>query len=248
MNRGAIMPLHDWSKLPEWDGVHHMWITELYHDIKAKLPPGYRAGVATVPSLTVGGTSVHPDVNVQRLATPPLESVETAVVDELAYEPEVSLLAIDASTMIQIFRGSNLVAALEIISPGNKDRESIRKSTVDRFVGYLALGIHLTFVDVHAQPLKFSLADSIARDLDFPQPSCPAPQAISYRVLNGPDRGRSLAVRRAPLVIGDPLPMVPLSISQSQRVAVDLETTYSKATSDYFSWLPAINGTANGHA
>jgi hypothetical protein len=164
--------------------------------------------------------------------------------DGLAFDAEVSLLTLDSNTILQVFRGGNLVAALELISPGNKDRDSVRKTTVDRFVGYLALGIHLTFVDVHAQPLKFSLADAIARDLDFPQPPCPAPQAISYRVGNAPDRGRSLAVRRAPLTIGEALPMVPLSLTQFQHVAVDLEMTYSSATSDYLSWLPSLNGAA----
>jgi hypothetical protein len=236
------MPLHDWSKLPEWEGVHQLWIVGLYHDIKAKLPAGYRAALATVPSLTVGGPSTHPDVSVKRQPIPEVDDSSLQSADDgLEFEAEVSLLALDSTTMIQIFRASNLVAALELISPGNKDRESVRKSTVDRFVGYLALGIHLAFVDVHAQPQKFSLADAIARDLDFPQPPCPAPQAISYRVGNAPDRGRSLAVRRASLTIGEPLPMMPLSLSQFQHVAVDLESTYSNATSDYLSWLPSFH-------
>jgi FKBP-type peptidyl-prolyl cis-trans isomerase (trigger factor) len=32
------MPLHDWSKLPEWEGVHQLWISDLYYDISGKLP------------------------------------------------------------------------------------------------------------------------------------------------------------------------------------------------------------------
>lgn len=240
------MPLHDWSKLPEWDGVHKLWIVGLYHDIKAKLPPGYRAGMATVPSLTVGGPPTNPDVSIQRSPLPEGVSTESqSASDGLAFEPEVSLLSLDSSTILQVFRGSNLVAVLEIISPGNKDREGIRKTTVDRYVGYLALGVHFAFVDVHAQPYKFSIADAIARDLEFPQSALPAPHAASYRVMSGPDRGRSLAIHRAPLAIGNPLPTIPLSISQVQHVAVDLERTYSEATSDYLSWLPSLNGSTS---
>ena len=31
------MPLHDWSKLPGWEGVHDIWIVELLRWIKPRL-------------------------------------------------------------------------------------------------------------------------------------------------------------------------------------------------------------------
>src|SRR4051812_39374819 len=137
------MPLHDWSRLPEWEGVHQLWIVGLYQDIKSKLPPGYRAGLATVPSLTIGGPATHPDVSVlrgQSLADPAAD----AVPNEMAgFETEVTLLALDPTTMVRVYRGSDLVAAAELISPSNKDREGSRAATVDRIVGYLALGVHV---------------------------------------------------------------------------------------------------------
>src|SRR4051812_26839657 len=106
------MPLHDWSRLPEWEGVHQLWIVGLYQDIKAKLPPGYRAGLATVPSLTIGGPATHPDVSVQRAPSP----ADGAAPDEMAeFETEVTLLALDPTSMVRIYRRSELVAALELI-------------------------------------------------------------------------------------------------------------------------------------
>lgn len=37
------MPLHDWTDRRGWDGVHHLWITELLRWVKPRLPTGYRA-------------------------------------------------------------------------------------------------------------------------------------------------------------------------------------------------------------
>jgi hypothetical protein len=241
------MPLHDWSRLPEWEGVHQLWIVGLYKDIKAKLPPGYRAGLATVPSLTIGGPATHPDVSVQRTPSPPGPSGEPAPDELSGFDPEVTLLALDPTTMVRVYRGSELVAAVELISPRNKDREASRAATVDRIVGYLALGVHVLFVDVHPAPQAFSLADAIASALEYPQPPCPSPHAMAYRVgLTADGGGRTLAVRRAPLAVGEPLPMISLPLSLSRTVPVDLEVTYSAAAGDYLSWLPSLNGAGPG--
>jgi hypothetical protein len=237
------MPLHDWSQLPEWEGVHHLWIGELYRSLKASLPPGYRAGLATVPGLTVGGTATHPDVNVQRQPGRAAAVPEPSLDDLTGFDAEVTVLSIDPTKMVRVYRGIELVAVLELISPRNKDRDSTRATTVDRMVGYLALGVHVLFVDVHAAPSTFSLADAIAATLDYPQERCPSPHAMAYQV-RGPVEGggQSLAIRRAPLTIGQPLPTVPLPLGRALRVDVDLESTYVTAASDYLSWPPSPNG------
>lgn len=231
------MPLHDWSRLPEWEGVHQLWIGELYRSLKAKLPPGYRAGLATVPSLTIGRPVTHPDINVHRHPDRPAPTSEPSLDDLTGFDTEVTILAIDPNMMVQVFRGATLVAVLELISPRNKDREHTRATLVDRFVGYLALGIHVLYVDVHAAPQTFSLADAIAAALDYEQPPCPAPHAMAYQVRGKVEGGgQSVAIRRAPLAVGQPLPTLPLPLGRSLRVDVDLESTYTAAARDYLSW------------
>jgi hypothetical protein len=37
------MPLHDWSRLEGWQGVHHFWMGEITRDLNANLPAGYKA-------------------------------------------------------------------------------------------------------------------------------------------------------------------------------------------------------------
>jgi hypothetical protein len=48
------MPLHDGSDRPEWTGMRHLWITELLHWVKPRLPAGFRACIGTSPLLAVG--------------------------------------------------------------------------------------------------------------------------------------------------------------------------------------------------
>jgi hypothetical protein len=229
------MPLHDWSRLPDWEGVHQLWIGELYRTLKGTLPPGYRAGLATVPSLTIGRPATHPDINGHRHPDRPAPAHEPSLDDLTGFDSEVTILAIDPSMIVQVFQGATLVAVLELISPRNKDREHARATLVDRFVGYLALGIHALYVDVHAAPQNFSLADAIAAALDYEQPPCPAPHAMAYQVRGRVDGGgQSVAIRRAPLTVGQPLPTLPLG--RSLRVDVDLESTYTTAARDYLSW------------
>src|SRR5579859_4747627 len=66
MERGRIMPLHDWSEMPGWDGVHQVWIVELLYWIKPRLPAGYRAYVGTTPTFAIGAPpEERPDVGVR---------------------------------------------------------------------------------------------------------------------------------------------------------------------------------------
>ena len=59
------MPLHDWNDLAGWEGMHHLWITELLRWVKPRLPAGYRAYIGSAPLLGVGRPVERPDVGVR---------------------------------------------------------------------------------------------------------------------------------------------------------------------------------------
>jgi hypothetical protein len=124
-----------------------------------------------------------------------------------------------------------LIAAVELVSPRNKDRPSACNAYVSTYAGYLLKGVHLLLVDVHRRPLRFSFADRIAEELQLDQPACPAPCAVSYRVgEEAPNGGRFLGIWRRPLTVGAPLPAMRLPLSVQESVLVDLEQTYGRAT------------------
>src|SRR5437868_9503788 len=92
--RARTMPLHDWTEMPGWDGVHQVWIVELLYWIKPRLPEGYRAYLGTTPTFAIGAPAEErPDGGVRdgpwadgpQAASTPLPS---AAPDNSAEEPD----------------------------------------------------------------------------------------------------------------------------------------------------------------
>jgi hypothetical protein len=143
----------------------------------------------------------------------------------------VEVATINTDTALLVERAGRLVAAIELVSPRNKDRLSAQAAYAGAYTGYLLRGIHLLLVDVHRRPVAFSFADQVARELGHASPALPAPFAVGYRVGGPtPTGGRFLAVWRRALAVGEPLPQMRLPLSLDESVAVDLEATYRRAT------------------
>ncbi len=235
------MPLHDWTDRGGWDGMHHLWITELLRWVKPRLPDGYRAYIGTAPLLAVGSPGQRPDVAVRQWESQPpspeSQSNESADLVSADIEPdvEVAVAAIDPGTALLVESHGRLVAAVELISPRNKDRPIARSAYFSRYLGYLLDGANLLLVDVHRRPLDFSFADRIAQELQIEQPACPTPLAVSYRVGEpAATGGHILAIWRRELAVGNPLPVLPLPLSVEAAVSVDLEQTYARAAADAY--------------
>jgi len=227
------MPLHDWSELGGWEGMHDIWLVELLRWIKPQLPLGYRAHLGTSPALGIG-SSEKPDVAVRHWAendaATPVQSLGGVEPDE-----EVATLTLDPENALLISFHGQLAAAVEVISPRNKDRPASRDAYLARYLGYLKSGVHLMIVDVHTRPAGFSFADSLIAELNLPRKVLPSPMAIAFRVGEpAPNGGRFLAQWRRPLAVGQPLGTLPLPLTVSSQVQVDLEATYSRAAQDAY--------------
>jgi len=214
---GRTMPLHDWADERGWDSVHPFWLVYLVEWVQPRLPQGYRAFLGSV----------------RRWPQPPVVSqpAETAVM-----EPDLEVLAgvrLDPQPAIHVDLGGRLVAAIELVSPRNKDRVTAKATYSSRYLGYLRLGVHLMLIDVLPRPRGFSFADAIAADLNLDLPELPPPFAVAYRVGEvvpvGEGDGSLLGMWRRPLGVGQPLPPLPLPLSVHQAVLVDLEETYQRA-------------------
>lgn len=227
------MPLHDWTDDRGWNSLHHLWQTEMLFHIQAQLPKGYRAYIGSVPLLTIDAPDGRPDVNVRTWKPFPDDNAAgtaDSVAEADPFKDEaVAVFEMDPQTAVHIDLHGQLVAAVELVSPRNKDRPDSRERYTNRYFGYLRQGIHLLLIDVLPRPAGFSFADAIAANLGIEQPPLPVPFAASYRVGEPVPGGTLVARRLCPLSVGAPLPTVPLALTVHAAVTVDLDHTYRRA-------------------
>jgi hypothetical protein len=209
-------------------------LTYLLEYVQERLPEGYKAFLGGVPSLTVDSGHGKPDVSVRQWGTEPAAETTASDTGLLAPDLEASVaFRLDPQRALHIDFHGQLIAALEIVSPRNKDRGDSKETYTNRYLGYLRLGVHLMLVDVLPRPKGFSFSDAITSGLGLDLPPLPPPFAAAYRVGEvvpvGGDMGSLVGVWRRPLRVGQPLPTLPLPLSVHQEVVIDLEETYQRA-------------------
>jgi hypothetical protein len=234
------MPLHDWNDDSGWDGFHTLWITHLFHEIKPRLPVEFRAYLGSVPALTLDISIGRPDVAVRHwLPEPGLDAGVSATngQDTAFEEPDVetATMLLDPQQALYVTYRGRMVAALELISPRNKDRISAQAYYLSRYLGYLREGVHLLLVDVHRRPLQFSFADAIAAELQVKQLATASPLAVGYRVGEpAATGGRLIAIWRRPLSVSTTFPVMRLPLTVHVAIPVNLEDTYMRAAADVY--------------
>jgi hypothetical protein len=222
------MPLHDWRDDRGWDSLHLVWQNQLLDWVQPRLPEGYRAYLGSVPALTIDIPNGRPDLGVRNW----LPDVSSVTSNTTAAQPDTEAVAtftLDSQRAIHIDLHGQLIAAIELVSPRNKDRHTARDRYLGRYLGYILRGIHLLLVDVLPRLADFSFADAIAANLSLDQPPCPPPFAVSYRVGESVPEGTVVGVWRRPIEIGEHLPTLSLALNVKQSVAIDLEHTYNEA-------------------
>jgi len=122
--------------------------------------------------------------------------------------------------------------AIELVSPGNKDRPQARKAFAAKCAEHLGRGCGLVIVDVvttrHADVLAELFA---ALGIESPHHTSGVLNAISFRSL-GRDVDGQLFAWPEPLAVGEPLPTLPLWIGPELSVPLDLEASHNAACAD----------------
>jgi hypothetical protein len=127
--------------------------------------------------------------------------------------------------------GMKLVAAVELISPGNKDRHEQRRAFAIKCASYLHQGVSLAIIDIvtnrranlHNELLRLLEADE---KLDLPLEA--NLYAAAYRpVLRGEQPQVDLWA--ATFDVGQELPLMPLGLTSDLCVPVDFAATYQEA-------------------
>ncbi|MBX9626463.1 MAG: DUF4058 family protein [Gemmataceae bacterium] len=241
------MPLRDHFRSPvndthSWDELHGQWPGEMVRHLTTILPPGYRAGprvhlgssfevdIGTFESdaadpdraADAGGGGTATATAAATAALAPTLTVEADLSDPDEYEVRIY----DAE------RGRTLVAVVEIVSPSNKDRPDTRAQFVGKVIGLLQQGVCVSLVDlvsVRSANLYAELLDLLGRADPQLAPTPPPLYAITLR-------GRKPARRRRhrldawfyPMVVGEPLPTLPIWLTPDLCVMLPLETSYGE--------------------
>ncbi len=125
--------------------------------------------------------------------------------------------------------GPTLVAAIELVSPGNKDRDESRRAFAAKCATYLQRAIGLIVVDAVTNRSSRPFVELMA--LVYPNQPVPVLEpltAVSYRPVRV-DGNDSLEIRYRSLIVGRELPVLPLALGGLGHVTVDLEATYEDA-------------------
>src|SRR5437764_250309 len=127
--------------------------------------------------------------------------------------------------------GRRLVAAVEIVSPANKDRPEHRLAFVSKCLGLLQELVSVVVVDVvttRGANLYGELLAAIGNSDTILSRERPSPYAAACRSTK-PQKKWLLETWAYPLTVGRPLPKVPLWVADDLAVPLELEESYEES-------------------
>jgi hypothetical protein len=127
-------------------------------------------------------------------------------------------------------RPRRLVAAIEIVSPANKDRLERRRVFVAKCLALLWERVSVTIIDL-VTTQQFNLYGDLLEAMGQADPSlAPEPPPLYASACRCTSQGGRdhLQVWHYPLALGQPLPTLPLWLADDLAVPLELETSYEE--------------------
>ena len=245
----ATLPVHDWTRVTAgvFHSFHNEWIAQLAHILnRGGLPRRYYAlaeqqtGHAEPDLLTLksddlaaadaggAGDEAEPfsSPGGGLALAPPLP--QTSVVDALEdldiYAQRQRVLTIRSAT------GDDVVAILEVASPGNKDRPLSVEAFANKVAGALYAGVHATLIDLfrpgrHDPGGLHDAAWQAAGGKEYAPPPGKPLIAAAY------EAGESFPMNcyAEPFAVGDVVPSIPLYYRTGWYIDLPLAETYAAA-------------------
>lgn len=226
------MPIHDWTRVDAglFHHFHQAWTIEISRALNhGGLPSGYFA----LAEQFVGGPV--PDVITLQRRTPDASdrSGGVAVAEappraRFVRSAEPDVYTEKANRIVIKHRHGQVVAVLEIVSPGNKSGGHALRSFVEKTYGLLRAGIHLLVVDLFPpsprdpQGIHKAIWDAIVDEPFELPPDKPLTVAAYFA-------GELKTAYVEPVAVGDPLPDLPIFLDDWTYVTAPLEETYQAA-------------------
>jgi hypothetical protein len=238
----ATMPLRDHfrppvSKKASWEGFHGGWPMTMVQQLSRVLPPEFsaepRVHLGAYFEIDVcayeedghaGGASAKEAEGAVATATWAPPKPTATVQADLSEQYEYEVLVYDHG------RGRVLVAAVEIVSPANKDRRENRRAFVARCAALLQQRVCVSTVDV-VTTRRFNLfADLMKLIGKKDRLFGPKPPPIYAVTCRGKKVRESplLEIWAYPLQVGKKLPTLPVWLDDDRAVSLDLESSYKE--------------------
>ena len=237
------MPLLDHFNPPlnrthPWRSFHGAWAAAMARLLnQGVLPSGYYA----VPLVDRDGPIEINVAAMRESGSLPPASVTAASRVWAAPAPGLTLAldlpAVDGA-LVQVYADDGdprLAAAIELLSPRNKDRPAARQAFAVKCVGYLQQGIGVVVVDTvttRRADMNGVILSLLGVDVSAAVPPQSSLSAVSYRAVGGEEEPRQLQLWPASLGLAQPLPTLPLWIAPDLSVPLDLEASYQTTCED----------------
>lgn len=225
------MPIHDWTRVDAglFHAFHQRWISALCDALNTGgLPPDYfalaeqriRGPILDVLTLKLSAGAAEPNQGHggMAVATAPPRA-------HLVFRNEAEVYAGKADRITVRHRHGDVVAIVEIVSPGNKSSRSEFRSFVEKTVELIRGGIHLLVIDLFPpgprdpHGIHKAIWDEF-EDKDFEPPAGKPLVVAAY------DAGPMRTGYVEPVGVGDMLPDMPLFLKPEVYVPAPLEATY----------------------
>jgi hypothetical protein len=213
------------------EGIHSAWASTIAARLNEdQLPPDYFA----MPLVTAGGR-VEVDVGTFH-STSAADAGNGSVATAVWAPPRPQLSAavdfLDADSyevqVLQQLGGPKLRAAIELVSPANKDRPGHRQAFAVKCAAYLQRGVSVVVVDLVTERtanLHAELTRVLGREESLGWQSASELYAVAYHPVRDAGGGRIDAWPEA-LAVGAALPTLPLWLEDELCVPLRLEESY----------------------
>lgn len=237
------MPLRDHFRSPlddrhSWDELHGGWPMMIVTQLNRRLPSRYVAG----PRVHLGG-SAEIDVatfDENASGSPPLSmgqgnggvatAVWTPAKPTLSVTTDLPALEEYEVRVYDREHGRRLVAAVEIVSPANKDRPEHRHAFAAKCLALLQQQVCVAIVDL-VTTRNFNLYGEMLEGIGQTDPTLAPEPPSMYAASCRPKRAGEKWLLEGwahGLALGRPLPTLPLWLAEDLAVPLELEESYEE--------------------
>lgn len=225
------MPIHDWTRVPAglFHHFHQDWTIELARALnRGVLPRGIaalveqRLGPREGDVLAIESRAIRPESGDGGIVTLPPPAAR------IVRRTESGLFADRANRIVVKHHLGQIIAVIEVVSPGNKDSRASLREFVEKTVDFLRSGVHVLVVDLFPPTprdphgIHKAIWDEFV-DEPFVLPKDKDRLVVSYQA------GAERVAYIEPVGLGDDLPNMALFLSSELHVLTPLAETYQTA-------------------